>query len=155
MGLGDVKPLSAVAQNELNRGISHNDYLQHRPLQDALEAGYTNLEADIFLHHGRLVVAHWFPYLKGAGTLDKLYLEPLSRYVKEHCNGDGYSPITLLIDIKSSPLKTYLALRKQLQQYSDVLSVYEGKRVNQGLINIVLTGRQPVQFIQQESSRWV
>jgi len=155
MSLGSVKPSSVVAQNELSKGISHNDYLQHRPVRDALEAGYTNLEADIFLHHGRLVVAHWFPYLKGARTLDDLYLKPLSKYVNEHRNDAGFWPITLLIDIKSSPLKTYLALRQQLQAYSDVLSVYECGSTKQGLIKIVLTGRQPTRFIQQEGSRWV
>ncbi len=155
MGLGSIKPLSASAQKNLSKGISHNDYLQNRPLQDALQAGYTNLEADIFLHHGRLVVAHWFPYLKGTRTLDELYLKPLSSYVKQHRNDAEFLPITLLIDIKSSLLKTYLALRKQLQPYSDVLSVYEGGCVKQGLINIILTGRQPVQFIQHESRTWV
>jgi hypothetical protein len=155
MGLGSTKPVPVLAQPELCKGVSHNDYLQKRPLQDALEAGYTNIEADIFLHRGQLVVAHWFPYLKGGRTLNELYLKPLSRYVKQHRTDAGFSPITLLIDIKSSPQKTYAALRKQLQQYGDVLSVYENGRVNQGLINIVLTGRKPVQLIQHETRRWV
>jgi hypothetical protein len=150
-----IKPLSVAAQNALSQGVSHNDYLQKRPLQDALDAGYINIEADIFLHHGKLVVAHWFPYLKGARTLDELYLEPLSLHVKQHRNDAGFLPITLLIDIKSSPEKTYLALNELLQNYRDVLTCYQNGQVRQGPVNIVLTGRKPVQLIQRETERWV
>jgi len=155
ISLTGIKPLSVAAQNALSKGVSHNDYLQKRPLQDALDAGYINIEADIFLHHGKLVVAHWFPYLKGARTLDELYLKPLSLHVKQHRNDDGFLPITLLIDIKSSPEKTYLSLKELLQNYRDLLTCYQNGQVQQGPVNIVLTGRKPVHLIQHETERWV
>src|ERR1700757_3608506 len=85
-------------------GFAHNDYLHKHPLYDALGNGFTNIEADIFLKNGKLIVAHIFPYFKGHRTLETLYLEPLAKRIAKN-NGRVYthysSPIILMIDIKT------------------------------------------------------
>ena len=62
----------------LLNGFAHNDYRHKHPLFDALENGFTNIEADIFLKNNKLIVAHVFPYFKGKRTLEKLYWIPWS-----------------------------------------------------------------------------
>ena len=71
--------LSSVAQSiYLPNAYAHNDYWHKRPLLDALENGYSYVEADIFLLNGNLVVSHILPFLKKKRTLEKLYLKPLN-----------------------------------------------------------------------------
>jgi hypothetical protein len=38
---------------------AHNDYEHKRPLFDALDNGFTSVEADVFLVDGKLLVGHW------------------------------------------------------------------------------------------------
>ncbi|MDB5011544.1 MAG: hypothetical protein JWQ06_2333, partial [Mucilaginibacter sp.] len=46
----------------LPNAFAHNDYFHKHPLYDALQNGYTNIEADVFLKGNNLVVAHINPY---------------------------------------------------------------------------------------------
>ena len=46
----DVTPLA--------RAHAHNDYEHTRPLQDALDHGFTSVEADVWLVDGELRVVH-------------------------------------------------------------------------------------------------
>ena len=56
-----VLPLTPVRAEEkkpvapLARAHAHNDYLHERPLLDALDHGFTSVEADIFLVDGKLL----------------------------------------------------------------------------------------------------
>jgi hypothetical protein len=146
----------ASAQPSLQKAISHNDYLQRRPLLDALDEGYVNIEADIFLHHEELVVAHWFPYGKKNTTLEKLYLLPLAEHIQRlQASGKAITPFTLLIDIKSSPESTYLALKKVLEKYRWMLSSFRSNIYLPGLVTVVLTGRKPDLLISRETERLV
>src|SRR5579863_3505263 len=90
-----VKPLPSAH--------AHNDYLHERPLLDALDHGFTSVEADIFLVQGKLLVAHDIAALRPERTLAALYLDPLRQRIRNH---DGWvydkgRSLTLLIDIKS------------------------------------------------------
>src|SRR5436190_846130 len=51
-------PLAAEEPKPLARTHAHNDYEHKRPLLDALECGFTSVEADIWLVKGQLLVAH-------------------------------------------------------------------------------------------------
>ncbi|GAA4327852.1 phosphatidylinositol-specific phospholipase C/glycerophosphodiester phosphodiesterase family protein [Mucilaginibacter gynuensis] len=141
----------------LPNAFAHNDYWHKHPLRDALDNGYTHIEADIFLRGGKLVVAHFFPFFKKNRTLEKLYLEPLFEQVQK--NGqvfDGYNtPITLMIDIKSGAESTYKALKAVLEKYRPMLSSYENGHVRYGLVTIVLSGHKPYQMVKSENSRLV
>jgi hypothetical protein len=64
----------------LLNAFAHNDYWHKRPLYDALDNGYTHIEADIYLRGVKLVVAHMLPILKKQKTLERLYFAPLA-----HC----------------------------------------------------------------------
>ena len=98
---------SAIGQKViLPNAYAHNDYFHKRPLFDALDNGFTYVEADIFLRGDKLVVAHFFPTRKSK-TLEELYFIPLVKYFQEHNNT---TPITVMIDIKTSADKTYRVL---------------------------------------------
>lgn len=139
-----------------SNGFAHNDYCHKRPLFDALENGFTNIEVDIFLLNGKLIVAHIFPYFKGRRTLEALYLKPLSEKITQN-NGrvfPGYSsPITLMIDIKTDAENTYKALKLLLQKYRPILTSYENGIVTYRAITIVLSGHKPYASIGSEQNR--
>jgi hypothetical protein len=109
------------------------------------------------LQNNTLVIAHWFPFFKGKRTLEDLYFAPLNNYLQLHSTDSipFQFPITLFIDIKSSPKNTYLALRSLLNKYSNILTSYENGVIKQGKVNIVITGRKPVELIKKEHKRFV
>ncbi|TFF34745.1 phosphatidylinositol-specific phospholipase C/glycerophosphodiester phosphodiesterase family protein [Mucilaginibacter psychrotolerans] len=146
----------ASAQNTpLANGFAHNDYWHKRPLYDALEQGFTHIEADIYLRNGNLVVAHILPMLGKYGTLENLYLKPLADCI----NGNNKlvarpaAPVTLMIDIKSGADKTYAALEVLLDKYKSLISGYEKGVYVQRQINIVLTGHKPVKLLKAQQNR--
>ncbi len=125
-------------------------------MYDALENGFTSIEADIFLKDGKLIVAHIFPYFKGKRTLEALYLQPLFERVT---NNDGKvyagynSPIVLMIDVKTNADKTYEALMPLLEKYKSMLSVYQDGKVVNRAVTIVLSGHKPYRLIENEQNR--
>ena len=66
----------------LRRAHAHNDYYHRRPLLDALDHGFTSVEADIYLVDGKLLVAHSRLELDAERTLRELYLDPLRERVR-------------------------------------------------------------------------
>jgi hypothetical protein len=148
--------LNAYPQNiSLPNAYAHNDYWHKRPLYDALDNGFTHIEADIYLRNNKLIVAHVLPRLRMHKTLDSLYLKPLLACING-INKDSNCPdfpIMLMIDIKSGPNETYLALKQLLEKYRPMLSVYEDGVYKQGKITIVLTGHKPVDLLKAERNR--
>src|SRR6195952_3077744 len=105
-----IAALQVHSQNFiLPNAYAHNDYSHKRPLFDALDNGFTYVEADIFLRGDKLIVAHFLPSLRKKRTLEDLYLKPLQDYVEGKYNNEQPAdcPITLMIDIKSNANKTY------------------------------------------------
>jgi hypothetical protein len=124
---------------------AHNDYLHTRPLLDALDNGFTSVEADVFLVDGKLLVGHDRDALKPDRTLESLYLGPLAERVV-HNRGHVYpnaSLFFLLIDIKDDAGKTYRELEKLLAKHVDILTTVEAGKVRPGAVTIVLTGNRP------------
>ena len=62
---------------------SHNDYEQPSPFRTAYNAGFGSIEADIFLQHDSLIVAHAINELSLHRTLDEYYLQPLVNCIKK------------------------------------------------------------------------
>src|ERR1700761_2418948 len=155
-----VKPLKAIliiallfcqlkAHSQLIpllNGFAHNDYRHKHPLYDALQNGYTNIEADIFLHRGNLVVAHIDPFFKSHRKLEALYLKPLFDHINEN-GGEVYkgycTPVTLMIDIKTEANSTYAALIPLLEKYKSILTTYADGKIVPGLVTVVLSGHKP------------
>ncbi len=141
----------------LINAFAHNDYCHPHPLFDALNSGYTNVEADIFLVNGNLVVAHINPFFKGNRTLESLYLKPLAARIA--ANGGqvykGYNtPVILMIDIKTGADNTYSALKVLLEKYKGMLSCYDHGKILRGAATVVLSGHKPYQMIKGEEKRY-
>lgn len=128
---------------------SHNDYEQSRPLWDALDQGFTSVEADVYLIGDTLYVSHSRPTFKNpSATLDKLYLTPLAERIRQNkgkvlANYDG--PFYLLIDAKTKADSTYQAIEKALQPYRSLLT--------NSHITVILSGNRPIQAMAAAKNR--
>jgi hypothetical protein len=120
----------------LPQAHAHNDYQHKRPLLDALDRGFSNIEADVWLWEGKLLVGHWPWDLNGERTLEKLYLEPL----RDRAKAPGVPPVTLLVDVKTDARETYAALDKVLTLYADILSVTRNGMSEPKAVTVVLSG---------------
>lgn len=138
----------------LPNAYAHNDYWHKRPLFDALKSGFTYVEADVFLLNNELVVAHNLPYLRKKKTLEQLYLKPLLEYTDTETDREGY-PITLMIDIKSAPTKTYSALLTLLEKYKSMLTTCEKGVLYKRSVTVVITGHKPFGLINTLDARLV
>lgn len=63
----------------LRRAHAHNDYLHNRPLEDALDAGFCSVEADVHLVEGKLLVGHNRQDCRQDRSLKALYLDRLEK----------------------------------------------------------------------------
>lgn len=144
-------PATATPQHERVRPLpqahAHNDYEHERPLFDALDQGFTSVEADIFLVGDELLVAHDPEDLDPARTLRSLYLDPLRQRVVR--NGGAvyprYREFQLLIDIKTEGEATYAALDRLLRspRYAFLWSRYAFGHVLPGPVTAVVSGNRP------------
>ncbi|AYL97919.1 phosphatidylinositol-specific phospholipase C/glycerophosphodiester phosphodiesterase family protein [Mucilaginibacter celer] len=143
-------------RSPLPKAFAHNDYWHNRPLYDALDHGFLNVEADIYLRDDELLVAHILPSFQKRRTLEQLYLKPLLDYYKGNNKEIKYplSPLTLMIDIKSDADKTYAKLTEVLKDYKSILSGYDNGVVTTGKVTIVLTGNKPYQMIKEQTQRF-
>ncbi len=135
---------------------AHNDYLHARPLLDALDHGFTSVEADIFLVDGRLLIGHTRNEVKPDRTLQSLYLDPLRQRVRAGAGQvfEGRGPFTLLIDIKTAGEPTYALLAQVLASYADIISVVRDGQFEQKAVDVVISGSRPRAVLEAESVRY-
>ena len=156
VGAVDTATLTRPA-TPLPRAHAHNDYEHPRPLLDALDHGFCSVEADVFLVDGELRVAHFGFQACPGRTLQRLYLDPLRRRIK--ANGGRVHPggpvFTLLVDLKSDPETTYAALRRALEDYEGMLTVFRQDRVEEKAVTIILSGNRPRSTLEGEAVRLV
>ena len=136
---------------------AHDDYAHARPLADALDHGFTSVEADIFVRPAGLLVGHDAKDLQPERTLQKLYLDPLRDRVKA---GDGRvhrggPTFYLLVDVKSEAQATYAALDKVLAGYADILSVTKDGRLDERAVTIMLSGNRAKETVARQPVRHV
>ncbi|PHN05958.1 phosphatidylinositol-specific phospholipase C/glycerophosphodiester phosphodiesterase family protein [Flavilitoribacter nigricans] len=132
---------------------AHNDYEHERPLLDALDHGFTSIEADVFAIDGDLYVYHNRPdQVDPARTLKQLYLEPLRERISKN-NGQVYpgydGHFQLMIDIKTDAAETYSLISRQLQEYASIFSRIEAGREVAGPVMVFLSGNRPIETILQ------
>lgn len=146
----------AADPTPLLRAHAHNDYEHARPLFDALDRGFANIEADIYLIEGRLLVAHDRKDVKPERTLESLYLDPLRARVKQ--NGGrvyrGGPTITLLVDVKTEAAPTYAALHVVLERYAEMLTEFRGRRIDERAILVIVSGNRATAEIDRQPVRW-
>jgi len=130
------------AQNYLrytiNNAHSHNDYLQEIPFWEAYYASFGSIEADVFPVKGKLLVAHTEKELAPERTLETLYLNNISKQIKQN-KGNIYpeadKKLQLLIDIKNDYKTALKILVASLKKYPEITSCPG--------IKIVITGGRP------------
>ncbi|GAA5044298.1 hypothetical protein HNP84_004597 [Thermocatellispora tengchongensis] len=141
----------------LPRAHAHNDYEHPRPLLDALDHGFTSVEADIYLVDGELRVGHDPEDLRPGRTLQSLYLDPLAQRVHE---GHGWvfprsrQQLQLLVDIKNTGAATYTELDRVLHEYRKMLTTYHKGRVKPGAITVVISGDRPRALMAAQERRY-
>ena len=141
----------------LPRGHSHNDYEHARPLRDAMDHGFSSVEADIYLVDGALLVAHDQGKVNPSRTLQALYLDPLYQrmtQVSRPPSTEG-NEFILLIDIKSEAEATYQVLARLLTNYHRMLTAFRTNRTELGAVTIVLSGNRPRRIVESEPLRYV
>jgi hypothetical protein len=139
----------------LRQSHAHNDYLHPRPLFDALDLGYTSIEADVFSVGEKLLVAHTPLELAGAKSFQELYLDPLQKLAGQKSGkiaADG-QPLWLLVDIKNNPEKTWSLVAAEIARRPAVFCRWEkGRRVS-GPVWVVVSGSAPRKAILQAEPR--
>ncbi len=144
------------APRPLGNAHSHNDYMHARPLWDALDHGFTGVEADIHLVKGKLLVSHDAKDVRPDRTLEGMYLEPLRKLVRENQGRvlRGGPVQLLLIDIKTDAVPTYQALRKVLKSYADILTFYGPQGKKEGAVQVIVSGNRPYELMKAEKIRY-
>lgn len=137
----------------LINAFAHNDYWHKHPLHDALDNGFTQVEADIYLRNGKLIVAHILPMLSKHHTLENLYLKPLQDYVNGIGPASDAYPMVLMIDIKSDADKTFKQLELLLEKYEPILSCYKNGVFVKKQLTIVLSGHKPFKQLCAKEDR--
>jgi hypothetical protein len=151
------EPAGQESVMPLARAHAHNDYWHSRPLYDALDHGFTSVEADVWLKEGKLLVGHSEDELGSGRTLQSLYLNPLKETVQK--NGGTVYPgypheFILWVDIKSDGESTYLAVHKVLSQYKDMLTQFNLKGVKAGAVTVIISGNRPRALMENQPVRY-
>ncbi|GAB1732424.1 hypothetical protein NU195Hw_g761t1 [Hortaea werneckii] len=142
---------------------SHNDYLQRRPLLDALSWGFTGVEADVWLFDNNLYVGHHKAALSRTQTFRSTYIDPLIDILTAdmpegeapRCTGDGIykvapaQTLTLLVDLKTDGDRTLQHVVQQTAKLREMgcLSYWNGSTVVPREITLVATGNAPYDAI--------
>lgn len=155
---------------------SHNDYWRHVPLYDALAAGCTSVEADVWLSDNDLFVGHSQKSLTQNRTLESLYIDPIVSILSNQntpsqvtttneTSSSSASPstadlngvfdaspktaLTLLIDMKTDGASTFPAVLEHLEPFRSRgwLTHFNGSAVVPGLITVVGTGNTPFDLL--------
>lgn len=118
---------------------SHNDYEQAFPFWNAWKQGFGSIEVDVFLHNGKLIVAHEKSQLNRGWTIDSLYLQPLLHCIntnKGFVYADTTRTLQLLVDIKTDAAATLAKLVEKINTYPELTGTSS--------LQIVITGNKPV-----------
>ena len=121
---------------------SHNDYCRRAPFWQAYAQQVYSIEADVFLHGGKLLVGHEVEDLSPGMTFEALYVEPLVTLFGR--NGgrawkDSGEHLQLMVELKSATEPTLQAVAALLGRYPEVFD----PAVNPEAVRIVVTGRVP------------
>ncbi|KAF4952740.1 hypothetical protein FGADI_6492 [Fusarium gaditjirri] len=148
---------------------SHNDYLRNVPLLDAISAGCSSVEADVWNEDDELYVAHRHFQLQANNTLESLYINPLlsifdrqrdvlcGREMSCHApsnvheplggifESDPEQPLVVLIDFKTEGIATWEKLHRKLEplRRRNLLTHFNGTTIVPGPVVIVGTGNTP------------
>lgn len=160
--VGGVADLAAAAPpvataKPLAQAHAHNDYEHDRPLLDALDHGFTSVEADVWLIDGELRVAHDEVDTRPGVTLESLYLGPLEQRARAN-HGRIFpryrEPVQLLIDIKTDGPSTYAAIDEALRAHPRLMTSFRKGRTHERAVTAVISGNRPLEIMQAQKLRF-
>jgi len=157
--LGLALPAAAATEDgrPLSQAHAHNDYEHDRPLQDALDHGFTSVEADVWLVDGELLVGHDLADVRPGRTLESLYLAPLADRVR-HSAGSVYrgwdGTFQLLIDVRSAAGPTYAAVHEALRQHRAMMTTWRSDRVRHRAVDAVISGNRDLAAMSAQPVRY-
>lgn len=156
-------PTPVAIEKSLARAHAHNDYEHERPLLDALDQGFTSVEADVYVapvsglsQVAGLYVAHDPQDIDFSRTLASLYLEPLKKRAAENggCILKDCAPFHILIDAKTEAESTYAAIEAELAKYDALFTRYENGGMRPGAVTATLSGNRPLATMKAAMSRY-
>jgi hypothetical protein len=151
-----AEPAAVVQASALPHAHSHNDYEQPRPLLDALDRGFTSIEADVWLVNDRLLIGHTFFQLDASSTFESEYLAPLAQRVTTHGGrvyDDWDGSVQLLVDVKTDAEDTYRALERALAPHRSMLTRFAGGQSEPGAVTVVISGNRPRALMESQPER--
>jgi alkaline phosphatase len=150
--------MKMCAVSQIYCGHSHNDYLQKKPLAEALRYGYKSIEIDVWWHKGNLVISHTKFGLDKKPTIDSLYFHPLAEMIKKN-RGKLYShsdtvPLILMIDVKNQPTASWARLKECIEPYKHLFCKWQGDSlVEKGWLSLLISGSVARSEISSDSIR--
>ena len=123
------------SEKSIKLGIhSHNDYKQDIPFWTAYKNGLNSIEIDLFLKNDSLYVTHSESEIVADRTIERLYLNSLSKVTSSQLGIE--KKLQILIDIKSESHTTLNRLIKTLNYYPEI--------IDKENTSIVISGNRPV-----------
>jgi Glycerophosphoryl diester phosphodiesterase family len=136
----------------LTRAHSHNDYMQERPLDEALENGFNSIEVDVFPVDGELLVAHNQKDIKPEKTIQSMYLNKLSARAKAN-RGAIYpgskTTFWVLVDVKKNGEEAYRTFKTILDRYPELKP--SGRKSK---VRFVISGYRAFDLIAADNGKW-
>lgn len=148
---------------------SHNDYERRVPLFDAIHAGCTGVEADVWLFDEELYVGHTIHSLTRNRTFTAMYIDPLLHLLDQMNLATDFSndthhgvfdvepsqPLVLLVDFKTNGHDLFPVVSQHLEalREKDYLTYWNGTHVNSRAITVVGTGNTPYDMVVASHSR--
>lgn len=153
--------LCAQKPKALSFAHAHNDYekLFRKDFVNAIEAGCSSVEIDVFPYGNKLKVAH-VPLFLGIRTdFEKRYLKALDKFIKEEENiyANPNDKLILMVDIKRNSERAYLLLKELCKKYEHLLTVRfsDTDYVKEGPLQILLSGAKPYELLYKDSVRYM
>lgn len=117
---------------KVNYGMSHNDYLNEKPLFNALENGLRCIEVDLFSKGGRIYVAHTENEIDFNKTFEEMYLKKIQKLIEsKNLSINKSIPLYLYLDLKNGDefgdeLFQLLSKYKSILCYKNLEGYHEG-----------------------------
>lgn len=136
----------------ITRAHSHNDYMQARPLDEALDNGFNSVEVDVFPVDGKLLVAHNAKDVKPDKTIESMYLDKLSARAKAN-HGAIYpgskTTFWVLVDVKKNGEEAYRTFKTILDRYPELKP--SGRKSK---VRFVISGYRAFDLIAADNGKW-
>jgi glycerophosphoryl diester phosphodiesterase len=145
--------ISAQPGEFLDRGHSHNDYLQDKPLYRALALRFASIEVDVHAFEGSVRVAHHGRQLHRQPTLEELYLQPLQAWLEQFDNSiyNNGGQLIMMIDLKSKADLLQDLLTRDLLPYLHLIDCDGKEEEVSAPLKILLSGKPDIDAVLRDT----